>query len=71
MKSNPTNTKRTYFIAISFFVLGAILGWLGADRFGSGSVKPLSPCEQKCISDNPNDTQARLNCMLKCVADGK
>lgn len=34
-------------------------------------TKPLSDCESKCVKDNPNDTEARLNCMLKCIADGK
>jgi muconolactone delta-isomerase len=34
-------------------------------------LEPLSPCETKCIEDHPDDTEKRLNCMLKCVADGK
>lgn len=34
-------------------------------------TKPLSSCEAKCVKDNPKDIKARLDCMLKCVADGK
>jgi muconolactone delta-isomerase len=35
------------------------------------ALEPISDCEAQCIKDHPNDTQKRLNCMLKCVADGK
>jgi len=41
-----------------------------ARRLG-GDATPLSECEQKCIREHPDDTQARLNCMLKCTSDGK
>jgi hypothetical protein len=40
-------------------------------RAAPGGTKPLSQCEQDCIKNNPDDVQARLNCMLKCIADGK
>ncbi len=32
-------------------------------------VTPFSDCEVACLKIK--DTQARLNCMLKCIADGK
>jgi hypothetical protein len=32
-------------------------------------VRPFSDCEKGCLKIR--DTQERLNCMLKCIADGK
>lgn len=32
-------------------------------------AKPFSDCEQKCLKID--DTKQRLDCMLKCIADGK
>lgn len=32
-------------------------------------IRPISDCEAGCLKIK--DTQARLNCMLKCIADGK
>jgi hypothetical protein len=36
-----------------------------------GGVRPLSNCEVNCMAAHPDNTEARLNCMLKCIADGK
>jgi flagellar biosynthesis protein FliP len=35
------------------------------------AVTPFSDCEIECLKKFPNDTEKRLNCMLKCTADGK
>ena len=32
-------------------------------------LRPFSDCEKKCLKIK--DTEKRLNCLLKCVADGK
>jgi hypothetical protein len=55
--------------AVSFAAASAAAGLISMRR--PIGTKPISDCEANCIRDNPDDTQARLNCMLKCVADGK
>ena len=66
-----TSTRNMIVIATSVLAAGVIsslvIGWFGQDP----GLKPLSPCEANCIRDNSNDANKRLDCMLKCVADGK
>ena len=67
-------TRDLVILAASIIVAGTLAGVI-AGRSAGQSVslltKPLSDCEAKCIKDFPDDTEKRLNCMLKCVADGK
>lgn len=37
----------------------------------AGETRPISDCEKNCMAAHPDDLEARLSCMLKCVADGK
>jgi hypothetical protein len=39
-------------------------------RLNGWETTPISKCEQNCIATHPNDTKARLDCMLKCIASG-
>jgi hypothetical protein len=57
-------------IAASIMVAGALAGIFGGLFAGEDSPRPISKCEKSCI-DAHTDTEQRLNCMLKCIADGK
>jgi hypothetical protein len=57
-------------IAGSVIIGGAVAGYVAA-TIRAGGTRPISDCEKGCIDKFPNDTQARLDCMLKCIADGK
>ena len=71
MKLNTVNSTRI-IIPVAFFFMGAFAGWFGASTIqDSVGVLPISTCESDCIKSHKNDPQARLNCMLKCIADGK
>ena len=54
--------------AVSVFVAGVAASFM-ARRIAGNGTKPFSKCEKKCLDDFPDDTEKRLNCMLKCVAD--
>lgn len=57
-------------VLVASAVIAGVTAGIVARRRGDGN-RPLSTCEQDCIKNHPDDTQARLNCMLKCIADGK
>ncbi|MGH2429119.1 MAG: hypothetical protein ACRDGV_09620 [Candidatus Limnocylindria bacterium] len=62
-------TRDLIVMAGSVLVGGVVAGAVAA-LIARQPVKPFSDCETKCLQDFPDDTEKRLNCMLKCVADG-
>jgi hypothetical protein len=63
---------RDLLVSLSIAGAGAAASLIARRAINNGNgATPLSPCEQDCIASHPDDTQTRLNCMLKCMADGK
>lgn len=58
-------------VGLASVVAGLTAGVVTRRAVAPGGIRPLSQCEQDCIQNNPDDAEARLNCMLKCIADGK
>jgi hypothetical protein len=70
MSGSALGLREAGLIALSAVISG-VTATVIARRQQGGTTRPLSPCEKDCIGRHPDDTQARLNCMLKCIADGK